>query len=146
MDVLSTVLKTGKLWGSKAGSAGNKDSSPFPSPITPCLAGRASGQGRHENVTSKRFPNRANEVRGHPSLCDEPQPSCGQTGVNEVAATMGRQENNRRRAAGPFQTLRSLDSVEKGHGNVGDDDVGLEFQCRVKQCSAVAHFSDNLKS
>jgi len=67
----------------------------------------------------------------HPGLYDISKSAAEEAGASELWVSVNRQEYEFRLAAGFLQSLHCLDAIEKGHRNVCDNDIRLQFFCSL---------------
>jgi hypothetical protein len=82
-----------------------------------------------EGVPGKRRFDSRLEVCGHAGSYDVTESAGRMAGADKIRINVNRQEDDFRLTARFFQSGHGLDAIEKGHGNICDDDIRIQFLC-----------------
>jgi hypothetical protein len=113
-----------------------------PNGFTP---GRIALTQRDVPFAAQRGAHGGDEVIPGGEFEDVPQGPGGQPLLNQSRVVVDSHEDNSRIGVVLAQRPCRGDSVQDGHGDVGDDDVGTKLRGRVKQGLAVRDDGDNLE-
>lgn len=82
----------------------------------------------NEEIPSEGRTNGWQEISGNSGLNNVPDGPRRKASADEIGIGMDSQKDDSRFAARILQSVGSLDAIENGHRNVGDDDVRLHLQ------------------